>query len=182
MIYVHIYICVHIYIHIQTVCRSHMYACTRVIQVCITGCQRPIGCLIFTRHFPQKSPIIGGSFSKHDLPLKASYGSSLPCDIFQKIWYVRVCPSRRVREGQTSVPHVVCVRDRLQCIAPQCKTLRQTTRHYTIYIYIYIYILWRLAQERECNALQHTASHYDTLRHTATRWQVLKIHKLIEHP
>jgi len=59
---------------------------------CITEWRRLQRCLIFICYFPQKSPIIIGSFAKRDLQLMASYAFSPPCTMRTKThWCVSVC-------------------------------------------------------------------------------------------
>jgi len=58
------------------------------VQYAFTGCPLPVGCPFFRSHFSQKSPLIGGSFAKNDLQLKASYGSSPPCTVCSGLLWV----------------------------------------------------------------------------------------------
>jgi len=61
------------------------------VQYAFTGWPRPIGCPTIRNHFPQKSPLIGGSFAKNDLQLKAFYGSWPPCTVRSVLLWVCSC-------------------------------------------------------------------------------------------
>ena len=68
------------------------------------------------RSFPQKSPVICSSFAKHDLRLKASYGSSPPCKMLHESFVYVICDMALLkfkcfdwRAGPPAVEHLhVC--------------------------------------------------------------------------
>jgi len=59
-------------------CSNNITAYSYLCSIWILGGVEFIECLIYTGHFPQKSPT-SGSFAERDVQLKASYGSSPLC-------------------------------------------------------------------------------------------------------
>jgi len=95
----------------STYIQVHIYKCT-------TGRRRPIGCLIFVGHFPQKSHKSSGSFAKMTCNLRYPMGLRHPVGIVDSTKWI---PSTHIYKSIYTSWSTYC--DTLQHSTTHCNTL-----------------------------------------------------------
>jgi len=137
-----------------------------------TGRPRILGCIIFIGHFPQKSPIISGSFAEKDLQLKASHGSwltmhSLLCESFPKL---QVVFRKRATNYRALLREMACK----ERVFPDSLRIRYFHRLYHSWS---LNIALHITQHRTTHhSTSHYTSHHIALTyHSTSLWQVYRV-------
>ena len=113
-----------------------------------SGRRGRIGCRIWTRDYPQKSPIISGFFAERDLQLKASYAISplTYVNVFNVRQHVQRCQHIQCMSTYSMYVNVFNVCQRIQCMS----TCTMTST-YTMYFNVF----------NVCQRIQRTSTLYN---------------------